>query len=183
MEGVPLNALPLNLLLGLAWRFALISIISFGGPSAVLPETHRLFVEDGHWLSDERFTSLFALAQISPGLNTMYAALFGWQIAGPAGAAVSAAAMYGPSSVWAWLVERGTARHRDAAWMIIMRRALAPITIALLLASGYVITRGADHSVQALALTLATVVIGLRTRLNPLWLVALGAALGVARVL
>ena len=91
--------------------------------------------------------------------------------------------MYGPSSVWAWLVERGTARHRDAAWMIIMRRALAPITIALLLASGYVITRGADHSVQALALTLATVVIGLRTRLNPLWLVALGAALGVARVL
>ena len=69
-----MNGLPINLLLGLAWRFALISTIAFGGPSAVLPETHRLFVENGHWMSDERFTALFALAQISPGLNTMYAA-------------------------------------------------------------------------------------------------------------
>ncbi len=177
-----MNALPINLLLGLAWRFALISAISFGGPSAVLPETHRLFVEDGHWISDERFTALFALAQISPGLNTMYAALFGWQVAGPAGAAVSAAMMYGPSSVLAWLVERYTGRHQDAVWMVIGRRALAPISIALLLASGYLITRGADHSPQALALTLATVALGLWTRLNPLWLVALAAALGVAGV-
>ncbi len=172
-----------DLLLGLAWRFALISVIALGGPSAVLPETHRLFVEDGHWMSDERFTALFALAQISPGLNTMYAALFGWQVAGPAGAAVSAAMMYGPSSVLAWLVERHTQRHRDAAWMVIGRRALAPVTISLLLASGYLITRGADHSPQALALTLVTVALGLRTRLNPLWLVALGAALGVARII
>lgn len=178
-----MNAFPINLLLGLAWRFALISAISFGGPSAVLPETHRLFVEDSHWISDERFTALFALAQISPGLNTMYAALFGWQVAGPAGAAVSAGMMYGPSSVLAWLVERYTGRHRNAAWMVIGRRALAPISIALLLASGYLITRGADHSPQALALTLVTVALGLWTRLNPLWLVALGAALGVARVI
>ena len=178
-----MNALPLNPLFGLAWRFALISTIAFGGPSAVLPETHRLFVEDGHWMSDERFTALFALAQISPGLNTMYAALFGWQVAGPLGAAVSAMMMYGPSSVLAWLVERHTGRHRDAAWMVIGRRALAPITIALILASGYVITRGADHSLPALALTLITVALGLWTRLNPLWLVALGAALGMARVI
>lgn len=178
-----MNVFPTNLLLGLAWRFALISAISFGGPSAVLPETHRLFVEDSHWMSDERFTALFALAQISPGLNTMYAALFGWQVAGPAGAAVSAAMMYVPSSILAWLVERYTGRHRDAAWMIVMRRALAPITIALLLASGYLITRGADHSLQALALTLVTVAVGLWTRLNPLWLVALGAALGVAKII
>lgn len=178
-----MNVLAGNVLFGLAWRFALISTIAFGGPSAVLPETHRLFVEDGHWISDERFTALFALAQISPGLNTMYAALFGWQVAGPAGAAVSTVMMYGPSSVWAWLVERCTGRHREAAWMVIGRRALAPITIALLLASGYVITRGADHSPQALALTLVTVAFGLGTRLNPLWLVALGAALGVLKLI
>jgi len=42
--------------------------------------------------------------------------------------------------------------------------------------------RGADHSPQALALTLVTVALGLRTRLNPLRLVALGAALGVTNI-
>jgi len=43
--------------------------------------------------------------------------------------------------------------------------------------------RGADHSPQALALTLVTVALGLRTRLNPLRLVALGAALGVTNII
>lgn len=172
----------LPLLFGLAWRFALISTIAFGGPSAVLPETHRLFVDDGHWLTSDRFNALFAIAQVSPGLNTMYCALFGGQVAGPAGALVAAAAMYGPSSFWAWLVERTTSDHRDAAWMVTGRRALAPLTIALLLASGCVITRGADHSLRALLLTLLTVAVGLRTRLNPLWLLALGAAFGVLKI-
>lgn len=167
---------------GLAWRFALISTIAFGGPSAVLPETHRLFVDDGHWLSNAQFTGLFSIAQASPGLNTMYAALFGWQIAGLAGAVVSAAAMYGPSSLWAWLIERFTGGHRNAAWMVLMRHALAPVTIALLIASGYIITRGADHTLRALVLTLLTVGISLRTRVNPLWLLGLGAALGVRGV-
>lgn len=170
-------------LFGLAWRFALISTIAFGGPSAVLPETHRLFVGDGHWLSEAQFTTLFTISQISPGLNTMYSALFGGQIAGPAGVAVATAGMYGPSSLWAWLMERLTGGHRNAAWMVTMRRALAPITIALLMASGYVITRGADRNLRALALTLLTVVLGLRTRLHPLWLLGLGAVLGAVGVI
>jgi len=42
---------------------------------------------------------------------------------------------------------------------------------------------GADYSPQALALTLVTVALGLRTRLNPLRLVALGAALGVTNII
>jgi chromate transporter len=62
--------------------------------------------------------------------------------------------------------------------MTALRRALAPMTIALVLASGAILTRDADHDLRALVLTLLTVGLGLRTRLHPLWLLALGAVLG-----
>jgi len=108
---------------------------------------------------------------------TMYCGLFGGQVTGLAGAVVSSAAMYGPSSFWAWsfwawsfwawLVERSTSGHRDAAWM---------------LTGGCVLTRGANHILRALLLTQLTVRVGLRTRLNPLWLLGLGAVCGVLKI-
>ncbi len=113
---------------------------------------------------------------------TMYCGPFGGQVTGLAGAVVSSAAMYGPSSFWAWsfwawsfwawsfwawLVERSTSGHRDAAWM---------------LTGGCVLTRGANHILRALLLTQLTVRVGLRTRLNPLWLLGLGAVCGVLKI-
>jgi len=167
------------ILFKLAWHFALISAIAFGGASAVMPEMYRFLVYENHWLSDSTFSSLFAISQASPGPNVLFVALFGWQVAGLAGALVSTLAMCGPSSVLALIFERYTAAHRDARWMLIFRRALAPLTIGLLMASGVIISEGTDHTVGALLLTLATVIVGLRTKLNPLWLIGAGAVLGL----
>jgi len=63
--------------------------------------------------------------------------------------------------------------------MIVFRRALAPVTIGLLMATGAILARGADRSVPTIALTIATIAVGLRTKLNPLWLIAAGALIGV----
>jgi chromate transporter len=174
MVGAAMSAI----LIELAWRFAMISAIAFGGATAVLPEMHRFLVHDHHWIDDATFSALFAISQTSPGPNVLFVALFGWQIAGLAGAFVSLFAMCGPSSVFAVLVERVTGRHRDAGWMVVIRRGLTPVTIGLLLSTGWLIARGGVFTVTAALLTVATIVAGLRTRLNPLWLIALGALLG-----
>jgi chromate transporter len=176
MVGTAMSAI----LFELAWRFAMISAIAFGGATAVMPEMHRFLVQDHHWIDDATFSALFAISQTSPGPNVLFVALFGWQVAGLAGAFVSLIAMCGPSSLFAVLVERLTGRHRDARWMVMIRRALTPITIGLLLATGWVIARGGEITVTAVLLTVATVFVGLRTRLNPLWMIALGALLGMA---
>ncbi|MGV2289546.1 chromate transporter [Trinickia sp. YCB016] len=168
------------ILLELAWRFALVSAIAFGGATAVIPEMHRFLVQDSHWISDSTFAALFAISQASPGPNVLFVALFGWQVAGLAGALVSTLAMCGPSSVVALLFERYTAAHRDTRWMTIIRRALAPLTIGLLLSTGAIVAQGADHSVGAILLTLVTIAVGLKTRWNPLWLIAAGAGMGLS---
>ena len=86
--------------------------------------------------------------------------------------------MCGPSSVLAYQVAHAWDRFRQAPLRIAMERGLAPVTVGLTLASGYVLTRTADHSWQAYAITGITVAIALTTRVHPLWLLAVAAGLG-----
>ncbi|MDE2288235.1 MAG: chromate transporter [Burkholderiales bacterium] len=173
MEGARMNVL-----LTLAGHFFLISLISFGGASAVLPEMHRFLVESMHWLSNSQFVALYAISQASPGPNVLFVALFGWQVAGVMGALVSMLAMCGPTSLLALAVERYGRRHQDSRWHITVRRALAPPTIGLLLATAYVLARSADVNWRLVLLTLLTVAVGARTRVNLLWMIGAGALLG-----
>ncbi|HRD84316.1 MAG TPA: chromate transporter, partial [Rubrivivax sp.] len=55
---------------------------------------------------------------------------------------------------------------------------LAPLTMGLLLATGWVLTAPTRGSPLAAVLVLGTIVFMLRTRGSPLWPVAAGALLG-----
>jgi chromate transporter len=108
--------------------------------------------------------------------------LIGWQVAGLAGAAVTTAAMTVPTSVLTYGIATVWERFRDARWRKAIQRGLAPVTIGLMLASAYLITRGADHTPAAYALTASAAAVVFATRLHPLWLIALGAVLGLLGV-
>jgi len=56
------------------------------------------------------------------------------------------------------------------------------VTVGLMLAAAYLITRAADETLAAYALTAVTAAVVLTTRLHPLWLIASGAALGLVGV-
>ena len=70
------------------------------------------------------------------------------------------------------------ARFRDAPWQRIVRDGLVPVTIGLIIASGVVMAHAAAAEWQAVAVTIAAVVLVLRTRLNPLWVLLAGGAMG-----
>jgi chromate transporter len=69
-------------------------------------------------------------------------------------------------------------RFRAAPWQSIVRGGLVPVTFGLVIAGGTIMARAADTGWQAAALTVAAVVLMLRTRLNPLWMILAGGALG-----
>ena len=79
-------------LLALAVLFIQLSLLAVGGGNAIIPEMQRQVVDLHHWMSAREFSELFALAQASPGPNTMIAALIGWHVAGVAGLMVSTVA-------------------------------------------------------------------------------------------
>ena len=162
----------------LALQFMVLSLLSIGGANAILPEIHLRVVDIEHWMTDTDFTQMFALAQAAPGPNVLIVSLIGWKVAGIAGALVAMGAMCGPSSVLSYWVANVWERFRDAPLRIAVQRAVEPVTIGLVLSSGYVLTRTADHDVAGYAITGATLILALTTRLHPLWMLAVAALLG-----
>jgi len=59
---------------------------------------------------------------------------------------------------------------------------LAPITIGLLGATGYLLSMAADDTTPRIAITIATCLIVLSTRFNPLWLFGVAAVLGLGGI-
>ena len=169
-----------NILAQLAMDFSMLSLIAVGGAITVLPEMHRSVVEVHGWMSGAQFAELFALAQAAPGPNILVVSLVGWKVAGLSGALVATAAMCAPSCVLAFAVSRIWQRFRGTRWRTLVQDGLAPVTVGLLLAGGYLITLSADDSIGAFAITGVTAALVLTTRIHPLWLFAAAGLVGLA---
>jgi len=161
-----------GVLLVLAGQFALMSLFAIGGANSAVPEMHRLAVEVEHWMSEQQFTDIFAIAQVTPGPNVIIVTLIGYQAAGLAGALVATLAMCGPTCVLAFYVGRIWERFKDAPWRAAIQGGLLPISIGLIAASSFV--------VAAAVIIVATAIVSYTTRLNPLWAFAAAALVGLA---
>jgi chromate transporter len=164
----------------LAIQFALISLVTVGGATAVLPEIHRAVVDVHGWMSGETLANLFALAQAAPGPNIMVITLIGWEVAGLSGALVATAGMTGPAFVLTYGVSRLWQRWQNLSWYKTFERGIVPITVGLVTASGWLLTTAAGSSWASYLVTAATAGCLLFTRINPLMLLAAAAVLGLA---
>jgi chromate transporter len=163
-------------------QFAMFSMLAFGGANSVVPEMHRQAVEVHHWMSDKQFAALFAIAQAAPGPNFMISTLVGWRAAGVVGALVATFAMAAPSCLFAYWVAKVWDRYRTALWRVALAAGLAPVTVGLVASSAWLLSRAADSDVRLALVTAATGLTAYATKLNPLWLLALAAALGFAGI-
>jgi chromate transporter len=170
-------------LLTLAGYFALMSLFAIGGANSAVPEMYRMAVETESWMTDRQFADMFAIAQVSPGPNVIIVALIGYHVAGLAGALVALSAMCGPTCVFAFYIGQVWERFKHAPWRGIVQTGLLPISIGLVFASAFVVAWAAAQNWAAILLTLGTAIATYITRLNPLWIFAVAAMLGLAGVL
>jgi chromate transporter len=169
--------------LALAAHLAVLSSISFGGFPTVLPDVHNFVVMNG-WVTDREFANFFAVSQVVPGPNMiLMMSLIGLKVGGIMGAIAGALATFGPPCAMYYVSYRLWDRFRDMPWQRIVRRALAPLTIGLVIAGGYVMARTGDVGWPSVAITAAAVALMLRTRLSPLWILMAGGALGALGLL
>ncbi|MCS0612447.1 chromate transporter [Massilia kyonggiensis] len=188
--------------LSLFGHFLLMSLMSVGGAISTSSEMHRFLVEQHHWLTQDQFNQSIALAQAAPGPNVLFVALMGWHVGMNAGS--TAAALFGvlvtmvgimaPSTIITYTAARWGHRNRDLRAVRAFKQGMAPIVIALLLSTAWIMASSAGTNANAGAgapitsavlanwpLWLAAIVSGLiiwRTRIHLLWLLAAGAVLG-----
>ncbi|HEX7650269.1 MAG TPA: chromate transporter [Noviherbaspirillum sp.] len=160
--------------------FTLLSLIAIGGANALIPDMHRQLVEVNGWMTGKEFASLVALSQAAPGPNVLIVSLLGWKVGGLTGALVATAGMCLPSTLLTYGFICFWDRFRDARWRMAAQAGVASVTVGLILASGYVLVRAADHNLVAYAVTAATVLAVMKTKVHPLWLLAAAGLIGLA---
>ncbi|MBW9335574.1 MULTISPECIES: chromate transporter [Herbaspirillum] len=165
-------------LIALAIIFTQLSVLAFGGGNTILPEMQRQVVEVHHWMSAEDFSALFALGQAAPGPNLMVVTLVGWHVAGFWGMLVTSLAKFGPSSLITIIMLHVWERFKDKPWRRHVQAGLLPVTGGLVAASALLITQASITHGFLAAITAATAIIALKTKIHPLWLLFGGALAG-----
>ena len=169
-------------LFSLFLHFLTLSLLSIGGAISTVPEMHRFLVDKTGWLTDTSFTSSVALAQAAPGPNILFVAVLGWNVAGLAGATAAMGGMMLPSSVLTLTATRWMRDHRGHVGIRAFSAGLMPLTLGLIIATGWLLAlpflKAEAHRWSTLALIAATVGLTLKTRLSLVWMVLGGGVLG-----
>ncbi|HXM80524.1 MAG TPA: chromate transporter [Burkholderiales bacterium] len=166
------------ILLELGLYFALLSLLTFGGVSSVIPEMQRYVVDVKGWTTAADFMQLFAVAQAAPGPNVLITSLIGYRVAGFAGSIVALLATCVPAGVLAWCLSGLWDRWRGSPWRSVVQRALAPLVVGLIAAGGYIIATPHAPDWRLWLIAGGTAAAMLATRLNPLWILAAGGVAG-----
>lgn len=169
----------MSLVFELFREFAMLSFVAFGGATALLPEMHRVVVEQHQWLDDTTFTHLYAIAQAAPGPNVLVVTLIGWKVAGLAGALAATLAMCLPMSVLIYLLIDRWESFAGKRWQKAISIGVAPLAVGLIFSGATLIAQSAGLGLAAWGLLAATVVANLKTKLHPLWFIGAGALLGL----
>jgi len=172
------SALSASDLVALFAQFLMLSLLAVGGAISTAPEMHRFVVNQHGWITDTQFTASVAIAQAAPGPNVLFVAVIGWNVAGPLGALATMTGILLPSTALSlWATRWGHAR-RETRGVRAFTTGMAPLTLGLLLATGWVLAGPAAGHPGSMALVAATVLLMLRTQLSPMWAVAMGAVAG-----
>lgn len=189
MNNAPTLLLQSSDWLAMFAHFMLLSLLSVGGAITTAPEMHRYLVDQQHWLTDPQFNSAIGLAQAAPGPNVLFVALLGWNFGLNTGGLPSALlgallAMLGmllPSTTLSYFATHWAHVNRELRAVRAFKRGLAPIVVALLFATGWLLASAHDQPARDWPLWLLTAVSALvvwRLRIHLLWLIGAGALLG-----
>jgi chromate transporter len=193
----------------LFFHFMSLSLLAIGGAITTAPDMHRYLVDEQHWMTDSQFGSSIALAQAAPGPNVLFVALLGWNVGinaaaglglvsstlggglgmgayGILGVCVTMIGIMLPSTTLTFAAARWGHQNRELRAVRAFKQGMAPIVIALLISTGWILAAGhgavSDHWRMWL-LTAFSALIVWRTRLHLLWLLGAGALLGALGVL
>ncbi|NNU42905.1 chromate transporter [Ramlibacter montanisoli] len=175
--------------LSLLVHYLALSLLCVGGAITTAPDMHRFLVQEKAWLTDPQFSASIAIAQAAPGPNVLFTALMGWNVglnAGGLGTAllgmlVCLGGIMLPSSVLVYLTAQWSHRNSDLRAVRAFKQGMAPLVVALLVATGWILATGNGYALSnapAWAVTAVAALIVWRTRVHLLWLLGAGAVLG-----
>ena len=194
----------LTLIAQLAWTFLLIGTFTIGGGYAMLSLIQNQVVVEHSWISESTFTDIVAVSQMTPGpiginsatyvgYDVLYGAT-GSQLLGVCGSLTATLALMLPSFVIMLLIVRFYLKFRSSRIYAGTMDWLKPCVVGLIGAAAVILIlkttwTGCTPSVQVVTenfpdwkswlLLGGAFCAGYWGKVNPIWLILTGAALGL----
>jgi chromate transporter len=153
-------------LLALIMVFSPISLLSFGGGQATIPEMQRQTVAIHGWLTDAQFADVYAISRSAPGPSTLIVALIGWQVSGFLGAVVATLAVFVPSSILMFFASAWWQRNEKSMIRMAIETGLAPVAVGLVFAGAVIVLDAAHAGLLALGTAAAVCLLQSTTRIS-----------------
>jgi chromate transporter len=159
--------------------FLKVGAVTFGGGISILAFVQDQVVNQFQWITPREFLDGLAIGQLTPGPVIMVAAYVGYKVAGTAGAAVAAVAIFLPSFVLMLSILPVFERVRRLAWIKAAMRGISPAVIGTIgLTIFRLVPHAAPDAFTAVVLAL-TVLALLAWRLPVLPTLAVGGLAGI----
>ena len=166
------------------WKLGLfflkVGAVLYGGGYVLLAFLEGGLVHDHGLLTREQLLDAVAIGQFTPGPVLSTATFIGYMVAGPAGAAVATLGVFLPSFIFVALVNPLVPRLRRSAWMGAFLDAVNVSAVGLMAAVVVKLGQATMVDAPAWGLCAVALLLSLRWKVNPAWLVLAGAVAGYA---
>lgn len=168
--------------------FLSIGFVSFGGGYAMMVPIGQQ-VSLHHWMSEQEFTDVIAVAGMSPGPIATNSSIFvGYKVAGVGGAVASAAGMVLPSLLIVLLVAAFFYRLNRNYWVKAAFYGLRAIITGLILygavrfgiRNGLIGTNISVYMIVSIVFFIVSLTALLKYRMHPLYVIVLSGLVGIA---
>ena len=182
-----LSAAPASALAGAALSlpvlfltFLKIGAILYGGGYVLLAFLRADFVERLGWLTDRQLLDAIAVGQVTPGPLFTSATFIGYLLGGVPGGLLATLGIFLPSFVFVAITNPWIPKLRNSLWAASFLDGVNVAALALMTAVTVELGRESLVDWPTLLLAAISLVLLLRSKLNPTWLIAGGALAGLA---
>lgn len=160
-----------------------IGSVLYGSGYVLLAFLRGDFVDRLGWISSGQLIDAVSIGQVTPGPVFTTATFLGYLIAGPIGAFLATVAIFLPSFVFVGLLTKITDKLRSTPWTSALLDGLNATALALMAGVSYQLALTAIVDPLTAAIAVIALVLLWKTKVNNAWLIAGGAAIGLARTL
>lgn len=162
----------------LALVFFKMGTVIFGGGFAAIPFLQHEVVELRHWLTPKEFVDAVALGQMTPGPVAIMATFIGYRVLGFAGALIATLGTFLPSALMLIGLIHGYEKVKAKPVVQAFLAGVMPAVCGMLFVSTIFIARTAIMGFIPAIISVAALILLLRLRIEPVWLIIIGAVLG-----
>lgn len=166
----------MNIYIKLIWAYLKIGIFGFGGGYAMLSLVEKIVVSDNHWISEQMFTDIVAISQMTPGPIGINSATYIGFVApgqidsalqspiwGIAGSILATLAVTVPSFILVIYASHFIRRHQESGAIKAVFAGLRPVVVGLIASAAIMLMNSAnfnpDGSNQQLFISIAICII------------------------